>query len=216
MPGPNTDSVPGQLTRALAATLPGVDPDIWVPALLAAFTRFDMVRPRRMAAAIGQFSVEAGTSFHETVEYLNYSTAARIHTVFPSKCPTVASAQPYVHNPQKLANHVYAGRLGNGDEASGDGWRFRGRGLIQLTGRAEYAEFAHAIGKTPEAASTCCETPEGAAMSGCWYLSSRHCLPMADAWHNDDITRAVNGRAMLGAAQRAATANRLLKALGDG
>ena len=216
MPETPTESLPGQLARALGSTLPGVETRIWVPALIAAFTRFDMVKPRRMAAAIGQFSIEAGTSFHETVEDLNYATAARIHTVFPGKCPTVAAAEPYVHSPERLANHVYAGRLGNGDEASGDGWRFRGRGLIQLTGRAEYSEFAEAIGKTPEAASDYCESPEGAAVSGCWYLSSRQCLPLADAWHNDDITRRVNGRAMLGAARRAATANALLAALGGG
>ena len=204
------------LTKALKAVLPHVDTAKWVPALIAGFTRFDMLAPRRMAAAIGQFSVEAGNAFHEIVENLNYSTATRIHAVFPGKCPTVASAQPFVHNPQALANHVYANRpsLGNGDEASGDGWRFRGRGLIQLTGRNEYTEFATAIGKTPQDASDLCETPEGAALSGCWYLSSRHCLTMADGWHLDDATRAVNGRAMLGAAERAATANAMLAALG--
>lgn len=203
-----------ELSQALSSVLPNVDMAVWGPALMAGFTQFEMLAHRRVAAAIGQFAQEAGTSFHELVECLNYSTPERLHTVFPSRFPTVDSARPYVHNAERLANHVYAGRLGNGDEASGDGWRFRGRGLIQLTGRNEYREFATAIGKTPEDAAAYCETAEGAAMSGCWYLSSRKCLAMADAWHIDDITRAVNGRAMLGHADRLARANLMLAALG--
>lgn len=209
-----TDVTSEKLSAALAKVLPHVDVATWVPALMAGFTQFQVLSARRVAAAIGQFAQEAGTSFHELVEYLDYSTPERLHSVFKGRFPTVDAARPYVHAPQKLANHVYSGRLGNGDEASGDGWQFRGRGLIQLTGRSEYTKFAQAIGKTPKQASDMCETPAGAALSGCWYLSSRHCLTMADAWHIDDITRAVNGRAMLGAAERRDRANQMLKALG--
>lgn len=203
-----------ELSQALGTVLPNVDPAVWGSALMAGFTRFEMLSHRCVAAAVGQFAQEAGTSFHELVEYLNYSTPERLHTVFPGRFPTDDAARPYVHNAERLANHVYAGRLGNGDEASGDGWRFRGRGLIQLTGRDEYTAFAAAIGKTPEDAAVYCETAEGAAVSGCWYLSSRKCLAMADAWQIDDITHAVNGRAMLGHADRLARANRMLAALG--
>lgn len=81
-------------------------------------------------------------------------------------------------------------------------YRFRGRGLIQFTGRDEYSAFGRAIGKTPEQAADYCETNEGAAFSGCWYLASNGCLPLADAWDIDAITRRVNGDAMEAAGLR--------------
>jgi predicted chitinase len=168
-----------------------------------------------MAAAIGQFLVEAGSGFQEVVENLHYTTAARIHQVFPNEFPTVASAEPYVNNPVALANRAYAHKGGNGDEASGDGYRFCGRGLIQLTGRNEYSQFGSTIGKTAEQAADYCATPAGAAMSGCWYLSAKGCLPLADAWAISKITRIVNGAAMLGNDQRIAFSNAFLKALGN-
>jgi putative chitinase len=90
----------------------------------------------RRAAFLAQISVESG-DLRNTEENLNYS-AERLHQVWPRRFPTLASAQPYAHNPEALGNHVYANRLGNGDEASGDGYRFRGRGLMQTTGRSNY------------------------------------------------------------------------------
>jgi putative chitinase len=101
-----------------------------------------------------------------------------------------------------FADIVYANVNGNGDAASGDGYRYRGRGLIQLTGRDQYAAFGRAIGRTPEEAAAYCATTEGAALSGCWYLSSNGCLPLADAWDIDAITRRVNGDAMEAAGLR--------------
>lgn len=93
------------------------------------------------------------TAYHETGgkmqpvnENLNYSSAARIREVWPKRFPTIASAQPYVRNPQKLANRVYADRMGNGPEASGDGWRYRGRALPQLTGEENYAKASKLVG----------------------------------------------------------------------
>jgi predicted chitinase len=135
--------------------------------------------------------------------------------VFPIIFPTPADAQPYVGNQQAFGNKVYANRLGNGDEASGDGFLFRGRGLIQLTGRTEYTEFGKTVGKTAEEAVQYCETIEGAAVSGCWYLQSRGCLPFADSWNINEITRLVNGSAMEGASQRLNYSNDMLKHLGD-
>ncbi|MBV9991956.1 MAG: glycoside hydrolase family 19 protein [Alphaproteobacteria bacterium] len=201
------------MSKALAAVAPHVPQQTWLQPLTAAFEKFGLDNNKRMAAAVGQFLVEAGEAFQEVVESLYYTHADRIVTVFPREFPTVASAEPYLRNPRTLANRAYADRNGNGNEASGDGYRFCGRGLIQLTGRTEYSQFAAAVGMTPEQASALCETPAGAALSGCWYLSTRGCLPMADQWHLSDITRAVNGRAMLENAKRIALANAMLAQL---
>jgi predicted chitinase len=202
------------LTAALSIVAPHVQTDRWVPTLTAAFSRFDLNNNKRIAVAAGQFLVEAGSAFQEVIENTNYTTPERIHAVFPNEFPTVESAQAFVGKPEALANRAYANKGGNGDEASGDGYKFRGRGLIQLTGRDEYAEFGATIGKSAEDAAAYCQTTEGAAMSGCWYLSSRGCLPLSDAWEISAVTRKVNGAAMLGNAQRIAFAEQMLKHLG--
>lgn len=84
---------------------------------------------------------EVGSSLQPKIESLTYTSAARIRAVWPSRFPTEASARPYVRNPQGLANFVYANRLGNGNAASGDGWKFRGDGLVQLTGKTNFDKF---------------------------------------------------------------------------
>jgi predicted chitinase len=201
------------LAAAMTIVCPRVSQAGWLDALMAGFAKYGLNTDRRRAAAMGQFLVEAGAAFQEVVENLNYS-AERAAQVFPGLFHTAEDAAPYAGNPVKFGNHVYANRLGNGNEASGDGFRFRGRGLIQLTGRTEYSDFGKTVGKTAEDVAVYCETPEGAAVSGCWYLSSRRCLPFADAWNINKITLLVNGRAMLGAQQRLNYANAFLKHLG--
>jgi predicted chitinase len=212
---PAVVDVVAQLTAAFKSSAPRVNAGLWVPLLNTAFSTYGLQSNKRIAAAIGQFLVEAGSGFQEVVENLHYTTATRIHQVFPNEFPTVASAEPYVNNPVALANRAYANKGGNGNEASGDGYRFCGRGLIQLTGRTEYAQFGSTIGKTAEDAANYCATPAGAAMSGCWYLSAKGCLPLADAWAISKITRIVNGAAMLGNDQRIAFSNAFLNALGN-
>jgi putative chitinase len=93
---------------------------------------------------------ETGGSFGPRTENLNYTTAARIRQVWPKRFPTVASAEPYVRAPEKLANKVYGDRADLGNTQKGDGWKFRGRGLAQITGRGNYAKFG--IEKNPEKA----------------------------------------------------------------
>jgi putative chitinase len=98
-----------------------------------------MTSPKRVVHALAQIYCESG-ALKATSENLNYS-AQRLMQVWPSRFKSLAMAEQYAHNPQKLANLVYANRMGNGNEASGDGWRYRGRGFIGLTGRFNYSEF---------------------------------------------------------------------------
>jgi predicted chitinase len=212
-PPPLPDTGITTLTSALSIVSPKVNTAVWAPALVTAFSKFDLNTNRRQAAAIGQFLAEAGPAFNELVENLNYSAeqAARVfHGIFA----TPDDARPFIGDHQRFGNHVYANRNGNGNEASGDGFRFRGRGLIQLTGRTEYTDFGKFINKSPEDAAQFCETAEGAAFSGCWYLSTRGCLPFADTFDIDAITRRVNGSAMEAAEQRRQFSNSMLKHLG--
>jgi predicted chitinase len=202
------------LAAAIKTAAPQVDARVWASALFAGFGQFNMLSNKRMAAAIGQFMVEAGDGFTTLVENLHYTHADRIAEVFHTAFPNADAAFPFINNPRALANRVYANRLGNHDEASGDGFKFCGRGLIQITGRDNYTAFGSAVGKTAEDAAIYCATPEGAAMSGCWFLSSHGCLPLADAWALSKITRIVNGPAMLGNQDRINHANAVLAALG--
>jgi len=128
-------------TRGITAAqlhqiMPQADTARWVDKLNAAMAAHGIDTPAKQAAFLAQIGVESG-QLRRTSENLNYS-ASRLTEVWPSRFPTLESAQPYAHNPEKLANHVYANRNGNGNEASGDGWRYRGGGLMQTTGRANY------------------------------------------------------------------------------
>ena len=96
---------------------------------------------RHLAAVLAEAYHETGGKMQPVSENLYYSSAARIRDVWPTRFPSVSSAVDYAKNPQKLANKVYSGRMGNGDEASGEGWLYRGRGLAQITGKANYARF---------------------------------------------------------------------------
>lgn len=210
---PVAPAVPAEiplLKEAISAAAPFADANKWAGPLTLAFRKFEMATPKTMAAILGQFAQEAGPGFSEVIENLNYTHADRIQSVFPNEFPTLASAALCVGNPVKLANTAYAHKLGNGDVLSGDGWTFRGSGLIQLTGRDEYTAFAESMGGTPEQAAVYCRTVEGAAVSGVWYFAWRKLAPLCEAWRLSDVTRAVNGRAMLGLQQRIDAANAAL------
>lgn len=209
----SADILPG-LAAALYAANPRVDQALWLPALSAPMRTAGLITPRRIAAFLGQVSQEAGAGFRELQENLSYTHPERIHAVFPDEFPTIASAAAYVGQPQKLASLCYAHKLGNGGPATGDGWRFCGRGLIQLTGRSEYSQFAAAIGQSVEDAAAFAVTPQGAAASACWYWTSRKLNPFADAWDLAAITRHINGSAMEGHAERVAMAEAALHTFG--
>lgn len=203
------------LAAALAAAAPRADAAIWLSALQAALPAAEINTPRRVAAFLGQCAVEAGPSFEELAENLNYSTAARIVRIWPSRFRTEAEAQPYVMAPHRLADRVYAFQLGNGAEETGDGWQFRGSGLLQLTGRENIARFAAASGRsiTAEQAADWLRTPAGAVAGSCWYWTTRSLNDLADTWSIDAITLKINGRAMMHADRRREACQRTLNAI---
>jgi putative chitinase len=149
----------------------------------------------RQAAFLSQAGHESA-NFTRLEENLFYSTPERIRQVFPSRVKSMADAATLTRKPEALANRVYSDRLGNGDEASGDGWRFRGRGLFQLTGRANYRDAGYE--DRPEAVAQ----PIDACRTAAWFFVARGCLPHADNSNIEAITRIVNGPAMLGLAER--------------
>jgi putative chitinase len=175
----------------LRAIMPnaGTRADDYVDALNAAMTAHGIETPERRAAFLAQIAVESG-DLRNTEENLNYS-AARLMQVWPGRFPTLEEATPYARNPQALANRTYANRLGNGNEASGDGYRFRGRGLMQVTGRANYRTLGH------EADPDALLTPQVAADTAAAFWENNGLNAMADGVLTRDgfnrISRRVNG-----------------------
>lgn len=172
---------------------------------------FDLFEnPKRMAAFLAQVAHESG-AFNFTKEGLNYSAQA-LRKTWPKRFPTLAIAQAYARNPQKIANKVYANRMGNGTEASGDGYKFCGRGLIQLTGKDNYTRFAKSIGKTLDETVAYLETAEGAVASAGWYWDANKLNIYADKGDFVGLTRRING-GTIGLADRKHHYDIALKAL---
>ena len=196
---------------AVAPHLTADERTAWVTALAEPLLKAGISTPRRVAAFLGQCAVESA-GFRGMEEDLSYS-AARLCEVWPSRFPTVEAAEACALQPEALANRVYADRLGNGDEASGDGWRFRGRGLIQITGRGNYQRFAQAMGTTVDQAVEHAATPAGAADSAAWFWSVNELNALAETWSVDLITRKING-GMAGAAERSRLCEAALQVIG--
>lgn len=173
---------------------------------------FDINSRERVAGFIGQIMVES-RSFTVLEENLFYTTPTRIAAVWPSRFRSVAAAAPFARNPQRLANHVYASKLGNGPEESGDGWRYRGRGLKQLTGRLNYVAAARALRRPYLEQPDLVLQPEDAVRTACWFWRVNRCGELADNGEWDAITRKVNGPAMLQATARRTATLRALGAL---
>lgn len=153
--------------------------------------RYNITTVERVAAFLAQCGHES-VDFTVLKENLNYS-AEGLSKVFPKRFPTVAAAQPYNRQPEKIANRIYADRMGNGPEASGDGFKFRGRGAIQLTGKENYSKFAASVGKTLDEAVAYCETLEGAIESACWFWNTNKLNDIADKNDIVTLTKRING-----------------------
>jgi len=165
--------------------------DHWYGVLEQLLDDYDITTPLRVAHFIAQCAHESG-NFVFIKENLNYK-AASLMSVFKKYFPTAELAQQYANKPERIANRVYASRMGNGPEASGDGYRYCGRGLIQLTGKDNYTFFAGSLGITVEEASEYLATFEGAAQSACWYWEQNNLNRFADANDVKGLTRAING-----------------------
>jgi putative chitinase len=163
----------------------------WVDALNETFQRFNISTPRQQAAFIGQCGHECG-NFRLLEENLNYK-AATLMKLWPKRFPTLDIATEYAGKPQKIANKVYASRMGNRDEASGDGYRFRGRGCIQLTGSSGYFHAGKALGVDFWANPDLVATPQYAALTAGWFWSTHNCNNLAEAADWLGLTKKING-----------------------
>ena len=166
----------------------------WHKALEQLFPDYEINTPQRVAAFVAQCAHESA-GFTALVENLNYRWQS-LRRVFPKYFPNDAIAQEYASRPNKqesIANRIYASRMGNGDEASGDGFRYRGRGLIQLTGRHNYTWFAASLEITPEEATEYLMTFEGAAQSACWFWETNKLNQWADKGDILTLTKRING-----------------------
>lgn len=192
----------------------------WLEPLNAAMQACAIDTPRRQAAFLAQVLVES-SELRCREESLSYSPQ-RLRAVWPQRFSSDELAAHYSHNPQALANYIYAGRMGNGDETSGDGWRYHGRGLIQLTGRDNYAQFARTSGLDVLAQPDLLLEPAGAARAAAWFWQTMGLNELADRTTGSDgdvhfmnISKRING-GTIGLEERRAYWQRARRALGPG
>ena len=185
--------------------------DQWCAALNTVLPRYQIDTTMRVAAFIAQCGHESA-GFTALKENLNYGAAGLLAT-FKKYFPTQELADSYARQPERIANRVYADRMGNGNEASGDGWRYCGRGLIQLTGRNNYTAFATSIEMPVEEVPAYLETFEGAVESACWFWNTNKLNQYADSGDLDTMTRRING-GLHGIDDRRVRYNNALKVLG--
>jgi putative chitinase len=180
----------------------------WLEPLLETFEKYDISTPKRQAYFIGQCMHESG-GFKQLKENLNYSAKGLMAT-WPSRFPDMDTAEKFERNPEKIANKVYAGRMGNTED--GDGAKYIGRGLIQLTGKENYANCGNAIGVDLVANPDLLSTPKYAALSAGWFWNKKGLNAFADADDIDTITKRING-GLIGLADRKAKVEMVSKYL---
>jgi putative chitinase len=166
----------------------------WHRALSQLLPDYDINTPNRIAAFVAQCAHESG-GFMVLKENLNYK-AATLRKIFPKYFPNDQIANDYASRPNKqvaIASNVYANRMGNGDEASQDGWKFCGRGLIQLTGKSNYQAFADSLEMDINDVPEYLATFEGAAQSACWFWETNKLNQWADAGDILTLTKRING-----------------------
>jgi putative chitinase len=168
----------------------GIGPE-WVDPLNETFQRYNISSVVQQAAFIGQCGHECG-NFRILEENLNYK-AATLMRLWPKRFPTQEIANEFAGNPRKIANKVYADRMGNRDEASGDGYRFRGRGALQLTGATNFYNAGKALGMDFWAEPDLVATPKYAALTAGWFWDTHKCNAVAQAQDWVKLTKIING-----------------------
>jgi len=165
--------------------------EAWHTALSGILPDYEINTPERIAAFIAQCAHESA-GFKAIKENLNYK-ATSLLKVFPKYFKTAEQAERYAHNPEMIANLVYANRMGNGAEASGDGFRYCGRGLIQLTGHDNYQAFADSIDCDIDTLPEYLATFEGAVQSAAWFWETNNLNQLADQQDIVALTKRING-----------------------
>ena len=163
----------------------------WYNALIKVLPDYQIDTPQRLSAFISQCAHESA-DFTAVQENLNYKAESLVRT-WPSHFPNMEIANQYAHNQEMIANRAYANRMGNGDESSGDGWKFCGRGLIQLTGRSNYQDFADSLQMSIDDVPAYLGTYEGAIQSACFFWESNNINSLADSHDIKQITKIING-----------------------
>ena len=188
----------------------GID-EKWLEPLNTVFEKYEINTPVRQAAFIGQCAHESA-NFKILEENLNYKPEALMR-VWPSRFPDLPTAMKYAHNPEMIANKVYGGRMGNGVEETGDGWKYHGRGLIQLTGKENYDNCGKAISVDLIGQPGLLVQPNYAALSAGWFWNKKGLNSLADANDIETMTKRING-GLIGLDDRKAKIAKALSVLG--
>lgn len=163
----------------------------WLQPLNDTFDKYQINTPTRQAAFIGQCGHESN-NFKTLEENLHYSAKGLMAT-WPSRFPDAATAEKYANNPEMIANKVYGGRADLGNTEEGDGWRFHGRGVIQLTGRSNYTVCGDALGQPLTSEPGLLLEPEWACLSAGWFWNKKGLNGLADAEDWNTMTKRING-----------------------
>jgi putative chitinase len=183
----------------------------WLGPLEEVFAKYDITTPIRQAAFIGQCAHESG-NFKTLEENLRYS-ATSLMKVWPSRFPNLEVANQYASNAEKIANKVYGGRMGNGPEETGEGWKYHGRGLIQLTGKENYEHCGLGIGANLLADPNLLLDPRYACLSAGWFWNRKQINLLADAKDYETMTKRING-GLIGLDDRKAKIAKAISVLG--
>ncbi len=163
----------------------------YVPLFDTVLPKYGIDTPLRKAHFLAQVAHESG-GFKFVVENLNYSANA-LYNVFRKYFPNLEIANEYARQPEKIANRVYANRMGNGDEASGDGWKYKGRGLIQLTGKDNYYQLSKTTNQYFVTEPELVAQPKWALTSACWFWKKNNINKYADEDDVHMVTKRING-----------------------
>lgn len=183
----------------------------WTEPLKETFEKYNIDTAKRQAAFIGQCMHESA-GFRTLEENLNYSAKA-LMTTWPSRFPNEEMANQYARNPEKIANKVYGGRMGNADESSGEGWKYRGRGIKQLTGKENYERCGFGLGVDLVNNPDLLLEPKYAALSAGWFWNKHGLNDLADKSDIETMTKRING-GLLGLDARKAAIQKAESVLG--